>query len=72
MGIPRWDYNKYSWLKSRSWPDNFVKALDPLEFVPSKNNGPDAYKTALGCFKVGPIEISKMNKRLFKKLLILN
>ena len=37
--------------------------MDSLEVVPSKNNDPCAYKTALACFKVWPIETSKMNKR---------
>ena len=42
---------------------NCVKALEPLEFIPSKNNVPYNYKTALGWCIVGPTETSKINKR---------
>ena len=42
---------------------NCVKALEPLEFIPIRKNGPYAYKISLACFKVWPIETSKMNKR---------
>ena len=41
---------------------NCVKALEPLEFIPSKNNGPYAFKTVLGWCVVGPVETSKTNK----------
>ena len=42
---------------------NCFQAVEPLEFIPSKNNGPYAYKTTLGWYIYGPIETSKINKR---------
>ena len=47
---------------------NCVKALERLEFIASKNNGPYAYKTALGWCIVGPIETSK---RIKEKLILI-
>ena len=42
---------------------NYIKALETLKFIPSKNNGPYAYKTPLGWYIVGQIETCKINKR---------
>ena len=40
-----------------------LRHLDPLEFIPNKDNSPYPYKTALDCSIVGPIETSKTDKR---------
>ena len=34
---------------------NCTKALEPIDVIPSKNNGPYAIKTRLGCCIVGPV-----------------
>ena len=36
---------------------NCLKALEPLEVIPSQGNGPYAMRTALGWCVIGPIDM---------------
>ena len=38
---------------------NYIKALEPMEIVSSRNGGPYAYRTKLGWCIVGPITTSR-------------
>ena len=41
---------------------NYIKALQPIEIVQSRNGGPYAFKTRLGWCVVGPVNKTKRNK----------
>ena len=41
---------------------NWIKSLEPLEIIPSRNDGPYAYMTKLGWYIVGPIVNKRSNK----------
>ena len=41
---------------------NYIKALEPIEILQSKNCGPYAFKTRLGWCVVGPVNRTKRNK----------
>ena len=49
---------------------NCMKALEPMQIIPSKEDGPYAYKTLLGWCIVGPI-VNPIDRKSSKKLVVM-
>ena len=69
--IKKWDYLKSINREITQQDDmeigmligaNWIKSLEPLEIISSRNDGPYAYMTKLGWYIVGPIVNKRSNK----------